>query len=83
MNNLYKTTYKDSLGIYREVYTIATDKQEGILLALARINELHEQETLWYRKAIAAGMTAKRTRYPIILNTVWVMSEQSEQKVGA
>ena len=81
MQNLYNTKYQDSMGISREVYTIATNKQEAIRLAFQRILELHKQEELWQHRAIAAGMTARTVQEPRILNTTFVYSANEE--VGA
>ena len=81
MQNLYSTTYQDSMGIYREVYTIAANEREAVGLACQRIAEMDQQQALYYQRAIAAGMTARRIQEPRILNTTFITSAKEE--VGA
>lgn len=81
MQNLYKTTYADSLGIFREVYTIAENQTRARYLAILRIQEMHKQEELWYEEAVAAGMTVRKIQEPWILNINLVMN--AEEELGA
>jgi len=88
MQNLYKTRYTDSLGILREVYTIAENRFRGRDLATQRISELHKQEEIWYDKAVAAGMTARRNQEPVVHNTIQVITTHhvvgiTKEEVGA
>jgi len=74
MQNLYNTQYEDSMGISRACYTIATNEDEARRLAEQRIAEMHEQEQLWYDKAVAAGMTARRNQEPVVHNTIQIIT---------